>query len=59
MHLVKEAKEEEYWPRLSKDKTFDKRFVGTDWARFVDEDEETDAFDMSSLEGAAVRPYRR
>jgi len=55
MHVVKAKKEEEYWPRLSTSKTFDKQYVATDWARYVDEDDEAGAFDMSSLEGAAVR----
>ena len=59
MHFVKEKKDEEYWPRLSKDKLFDKQYVHTDWSRYVDEDEEIDTggFDMSSLDGAAVRSF--
>ena len=38
-NLVKKEKDEEYWPRLSKDKTKNSR-ITIDWAKWVDEDEE-------------------
>lgn len=55
MHLVKEDKEADYWPRLFSEKIIDKQYVTTDWSRYVDEDEEDDdeGFDMSALDGAA------
>ena len=55
MHFVKEKKDDEHWPRLSKNKAFDKSYVATDWVRYIDEDDEDhrSGFDMSSLDGAA------
>lgn len=55
MHLVKEDKEADYWPRLFSEKIIDKQYVTTDWSRYVDEDEEDEdeGFDMSALDGAA------
>ena len=55
MHVVKEAQDEDHWPRMTSDKVFEKRHVACDWSRYVDEDEEAadDGFDMSALEGAA------
>lgn len=55
MNVVKEAKEEDHWPRVSTDKAWEKRHLATDWPRYVDEDEEAgdDGFDMSALDGAA------
>ena len=51
MHVVKELQEEEHWPRLTKDKVFEKRHIKCDWSRYVDEDDEhgDDGFDMSAL----------
>jgi len=45
--------DEEFWPRLLKDKALEKNQVKIDWDRYVDEDEEDEAggFDMSALEG--------
>lgn len=45
--------DEEFWPRLLKDKTLEKNQVKIDWDRYADEDEEEEAggFDMSALEG--------
>jgi len=45
--------EEEFWPRLLKDKAKEKNQVQIDWNRYVDEDEEDDAggFDTSALDG--------
>ena len=61
MHVMKATKkndndeeiDEEFWPRLLKDKTLEKNQVKIDWDRYVDEDDEEDAggFDMSALQG--------
>jgi cytosolic prostaglandin-E synthase len=52
MHILKKDKEEdEFWPRLLKDKALEKNQVKIDWDRYVDEDEEEEGFDMSNLEG--------
>eukprot|EP00934_Nitzschia_sp_Nitz4_P006226 Nitzschia sp. Nitz4//scaffold17_size182527//55011//56084//NITZ4_001841-RA/size182527-processed-gene-0.47-mRNA-1//-1//CDS//3329539301//6216//frame0 len=52
MHILKKDKEdEEFWPRLLKDKALEKNQVSIDWDRYVDEDEEEEGFDMSNLEG--------
>lgn len=60
MHVLKKDKgdkkekdddEEEFWPRLLKDKSLEKNQVTVDWARYVDEDEEEEGFDTSNLEG--------
>ena len=52
MHILKKDKEEEeFWPRLLKDKALEKNQVKIDWNRYVDEDEEEEGFDMSNLEG--------
>lgn len=52
MQIMK-ASEEEFWPRLLKDKSLEKNQVKIDWDRYVDEDEEEEAggFDTSALEG--------
>lgn len=48
--------EEEHWPRLLKNKGDGKRFVKTDWSRYVDEDEEKEGFDTSNMaDGGMVR----
>jgi len=48
-----EGEEEEFWPRLLKDKHLEKGCVTIDWDRYVDEDEEDEAgaFDQSNLAG--------
>jgi len=58
MHVMKaksedDNEEEEFWPRLLKDKALEKNQVKVDWDRYVDEDEEDEAggFDTSNLEG--------
>jgi hypothetical protein len=52
MHILKKDKEEEeFWPRLLKDKALEKNQVNIDWDRYVDEDEQDGGFDMSALEG--------
>lgn len=52
MHILKKEKEEdEFWPRLLKDKALEKNQVKIDWDRYVDEDEEEEGFDMSNMEG--------
>ena len=57
MHVMKakpeEGEDEEFWPRLLKDKALEKNQVKIDWDRYVDEDEEEEAggFDTSALEG--------
>eukprot|EP00816_Leptocylindrus_hargravesii_P002640 CAMPEP_0196810710 /NCGR_PEP_ID=MMETSP1362-20130617/13255_1 /TAXON_ID=163516 /ORGANISM="Leptocylindrus danicus, Strain CCMP1856" /LENGTH=205 /DNA_ID=CAMNT_0042185827 /DNA_START=67 /DNA_END=684 /DNA_ORIENTATION=+ len=53
MHVVKKDQEDEFWPRLLKDKAKEKNQVKIDWDRYVDEDEEEEegGFDMSAMEG--------
>jgi hypothetical protein len=57
MHVMKatskDDEDEEFWPRLLKDKALEKNQVKIDWDRYVDEDEEEEAggFDTSALEG--------
>jgi len=53
MLLKKKDTEEEFWPRLLKDKLLEKGCVTIDWDRYVDEDEEDEAgaFDQSNLAG--------
>jgi len=52
MHVMKKEKdEEEFWPRLLKDKALEKNQVKVDWDRYVDEDEEEEGFDTSNLDG--------
>lgn len=52
MHVMKKEKDdEEFWPRLLKDKALEKNRVKIDWDRYVDEDEEEEGFDKSALEG--------
>ena len=56
MHILKKDKEEdEFWPRLLKDKALEKNQVKIDWDRYVDEDEEEEqgGFDMSNLAGGS------
>ena len=56
MHILKKDKEEdEFWPRLLKDKGLEKNQVKIDWDRYVDEDEEDEqgGFDMSNLAGGS------
>ena len=55
MHVMKskgdDGDDEEFWPRLLKDKALEKNQVKIDWDRYVDEDEEDEAggFDMSAV----------
>lgn len=56
MHVMKAKSDEgdddeEFWPRLLKDKALEKNQVKIDWDRYVDEDEEDEAggFDMSAV----------
>ena len=50
MHVMKKNKDdEEFWPRLLKDKTLEKNQVKIDWDRYVDEDEEEEGFDTSNV----------
>jgi hypothetical protein len=52
MHLMKKDKEEdEFWPRLLKDKLKEKNGIKIDWDKYVDEDEEEEGFDTSALDG--------
>ena len=62
--LSKKEKEEEYWPRITKDKIKNSR-ITVDWGKWVDEDEEDEApamggdFDpsmMSQFGGAGGMP---
>ena len=60
MHIMKKKsdgdEEEEFWPRLLKDKALEKNQVKIDWDRYVDEDEEEEAggFDTSALDGGKI-----
>lgn len=52
MKLNKKDKEDDFWPRLLKDKNLEKTNVKIDWDRYVDEDEaEGKDFDMTGLDG--------
>lgn len=51
MHIMKKESDDEFWPRLLKDKTKEKNQVKIDWDRYVDEDEEDGGFDTSALDG--------
>jgi prostaglandin-E synthase len=58
MHIMKKQSEnedddEEFWPRLLKDKVKEKNQVAVDWDRYVDEDDQDggEGFDTSALEG--------
>jgi len=46
-HIIKKNKDDEYWPRLMKDKTKEKSQVAVDWSRYVDEVREIRAFPRS------------
>uniref|UniRef100_A0A6T7E0F6 CS domain-containing protein n=1 Tax=Florenciella parvula TaxID=236787 RepID=A0A6T7E0F6_9STRA len=52
MVIMKETEEEEFWVRLLKDKVQEKGQCSIDWDKYVDEDDEQEAFDQSNLEGA-------
>jgi prostaglandin-E synthase len=61
MHLIKiepeegeedgDDDEENFWPRLLKDKALEKNQVKVDWDRYVDEDEEGEGFDLANQAG--------
>merc|ERR1712194_902211 len=57
MHVMKKSSEndddedEEFWPRLLKNKNLERNQVKIDWDRYVDEDEEEENFDLSNQEG--------
>jgi len=61
MHVVKAEEEDEFWPRLLKDKLLEKNQVKIDWDRYVDEDDEEEegGFDMSNLEGESFIVFGR
>ena len=48
---MKKESDDEFWPRLLADKTLEKTNVKIDWDRYVDEDEATQGFDTSNLDG--------
>ena len=53
-HIMKKDKDnEDFWPRLMKDKLLEKNQVKLDWDRYVDEDEEDEGFDMSAMQGGS------
>ena len=59
MHVMKKDKEEEeFWPRLLKDKALEKNQVKIDWDRYVDEDEEEEGFDTSAVSSFYVFCWR-
>ena len=47
--MKKDKEEEEFWPRLLKDKALEKNQVKIDWDRYVDEDEEEEGFDTTAV----------
>lgn len=49
--MKKDKVNEEFWPRLLKDKVLEKNNVTIDWDRYVDEDEGDEDFDMNSMAG--------
>lgn len=49
----KDDDEEEFWPRLLKDKVLEKNQIKIDWDRYVDEDEEEEGFDTSAMDGGS------
>merc|ERR1711916_375784 len=49
--MKKDKDDEEFWPRLLKDKVKEKNTVSIDWDRYVDEDEGDQDFDMDGLGG--------
>ena len=51
MHLLKSNQDEEFWPRLLKDKNLEKNTVSIDWNKYVDEDEAEGGFDLGDLNG--------
>jgi len=51
MKINKKEKDEEFWPRLLLDKQKEKTNVTVDWAKYVDEDEEKEGFNMDALDG--------
>mmetsp|Transcript_63130 Transcript_63130/g.123995 ORF Transcript_63130/g.123995 Transcript_63130/m.123995 type:complete len:248 (-) Transcript_63130:101-844(-) len=54
MHIMKKDQDqEEFWVRLLKDKVLEKTNVKIDWDKYVDEDEETEGFDTSNLDGGS------
>mmetsp|Transcript_22937 Transcript_22937/g.33266 ORF Transcript_22937/g.33266 Transcript_22937/m.33266 type:complete len:207 (-) Transcript_22937:228-848(-) len=55
MNIKKKDVDQEFWPRLLKDKHLEKTNVSIDWDRYEDEDDEAEAggFDMSALQGGS------
>jgi len=53
MLVIKDEEEEDFWPRLLKDKVKEKNQVTIDWDKYVDQDEEDEAekFDDSGMGG--------
>jgi prostaglandin-E synthase len=51
MKLIKKDGDDEFWPRLLKDKALEKTNVTIDWDRYVDEDEQNGDFNTDNLEG--------
>ena len=51
--MKKDKDNEDFWPRLMKDKLLEKNQVKLDWDRYVDEDEEDEGFDMSAMQGGS------
>mmetsp|Transcript_132942 Transcript_132942/g.187858 ORF Transcript_132942/g.187858 Transcript_132942/m.187858 type:complete len:229 (+) Transcript_132942:25-711(+) len=50
-HIMKKDQDEEYWPRLLKNKALEKTNVKLDWDKYVDEDEEDGGFDTAGMGG--------
>jgi len=53
MLIIKAEEEEDFWPRLLKDKVKEKNQISIDWDKYVDQDEEEDAekFDDQGMGG--------
>jgi hypothetical protein len=51
---AEDGEDEEFWPRLLKDKALEKNQVKVDWDRYVDEDEEDEGFDTSMVSHDSV-----
>ena len=54
--LSKKAKEEEYWPRLTKDKVKNHK-IQIDWSKWVDEDEVADSADPAGFDADAMQGF--
>ena len=49
-YVIKKEKEGDSWPRLLEDKKLEKTNITVDWDKFVDSDEEAEAFDTGGMD---------